>query len=82
MMRRPDEDYDIVVYECRGIWTIWLGGENRASWSRSWPRSRWRTPSPLCQETGLVARRDRVSAEANQSTHPGASPFKAEDLRC
>ena len=29
MRRRPDEDYDIVVYECRGTWTIWLAGDKQ-----------------------------------------------------
>ncbi len=28
MRQRPDEDYDIVVYECRRTLTIWLGGEH------------------------------------------------------
>ena len=27
MSRIPDEDYDVIAYECRGTWTIWLRGE-------------------------------------------------------
>ncbi len=29
LRRRPDEDDDIVVYVCRGTWTIWLGGDKQ-----------------------------------------------------
>ncbi len=31
MRRRPDEDDDIVVYECRGTWTIWLAGDKQGA---------------------------------------------------
>ena len=27
MSHIPDEDYDVIVCECRGTWTIWLRGE-------------------------------------------------------
>ncbi len=27
MPRTPDEDYDVILYECRGTWAIWLGGD-------------------------------------------------------
>ncbi len=26
MPRTPDEDYDVILYECRNTWTVWLGG--------------------------------------------------------
>ena len=27
MTRTPDEDYDVVLYECRNTWTVWLAGQ-------------------------------------------------------
>ena len=27
--RRPDEDYDVILYECRNTWTVWLGGDKQ-----------------------------------------------------
>ncbi len=27
MTRQPDEDCDVIVYENRGTWTIWVGDE-------------------------------------------------------
>ncbi len=27
MTRQPDEDYDVILYECRNTWTVWLAGE-------------------------------------------------------
>ena len=27
MTRQPDEDYDLILYECRHTWTVWLCGE-------------------------------------------------------
>ena len=27
MPRTPDEDYDVILYECRNTWTVWLAGE-------------------------------------------------------
>ena len=27
MTRQPDEDYDVIVYEYRHTWAIWLGDE-------------------------------------------------------
>ena len=29
MPRTPDEDYDVILYECRDTWTVWLGGEKQ-----------------------------------------------------
>ena len=26
MPRTPDEDYDVILYECRNTWTVWLAG--------------------------------------------------------
>ena len=33
MTRQPDEDYDIIVYESRGAWTIWFHGEKLGEWA-------------------------------------------------
>ena len=27
MTHQPDEDYDVILYECRNTWTVWLAGE-------------------------------------------------------
>ena len=34
MTRQPDEDYDVIVHQCRqrderDLWTIWLGGDKQ-----------------------------------------------------
>ncbi len=36
MMRRPDEDHDVIVHQCRerngrDIWTIWLAGNKQGA---------------------------------------------------
>ncbi len=36
MMRRPDEDHDVIVHQCRerdgrDIWTIWLAGNEQGA---------------------------------------------------
>ena len=27
MPKAPDEDHDVILYECRNTWTVWLAGK-------------------------------------------------------
>ena len=72
MTRQPDEDYDIIVYESRGTWTIWFHGEKLGEWATRAPAIEFANdvalmhsrPAWLLDETGYPLKPIESSAES------------------
>ena len=78
MPRTPDEDYDVILYECRNTWTVWLAGAKLGE------RDSLQAGIALAREiaagapqAGLAGGRDGVSLEADRATHPVKSWSRA-----
>ena len=73
MTRTPDEDYDVILYACRGTWTVWFTGEKLGE------RLTFESALELAREVAAAHRKPAWLADASgyplklephRATHP------------